>query len=274
MLNPQEIADKVFEKAVFGGYHMPMVDEFLESVSNDYAALYKENAILKSKLKVLVEKVEEYRSTEDSMRMALLTAQRMGEELISEANKKREETIQSADSEARERLAETERRTAEEEMRLSAAVKDTTKFIEFSHAIMRKHSDFLSKLERARDTVAQEVPPMQTQEAEAVYAPQPVYAQEGEYEGASWEGQATDSPTQAFDISGGYSEPVYEQEQAVPQTVAAPQQEEVRYDDASAPTISYSIKDIRHAEDEPGVPPPSFDLDNLKFGTNFNDNEQ
>ena len=42
---------------------------------SDYTALYKENAALKAKLKVLVEKVEDYRATEDSMRATLLTAQ-------------------------------------------------------------------------------------------------------------------------------------------------------------------------------------------------------
>jgi len=256
MLNPQDIADKVFEKAVFGGYHMPMVDDFLESVSNDYAALYKENAILKGKLKVLVEKVEEYRSTEDSMRMALLTAQRMGEELINEANKKRDETIQSADNEAKARLADVERRAAEEEMRLSAAVKETAKFIEFSHAIMQKHSDFLSKLEKVRLAVAPEQAPVQIETAESEHPPAPLDA-------ASWGNQTVDSPAQTVDYA--VMEQPSEQTPA-PQATAG-------HDDKSAPTISYSIKDIRSVEEEPTSPLPKFDLDNLKFGTNFNDNE-
>ena len=63
MLSPQDIAAQAFQKAVFGGYDMASVDEFLDQVQEDYSALYKENAILKNKLKVLVEKVEEYRST-------------------------------------------------------------------------------------------------------------------------------------------------------------------------------------------------------------------
>ena len=61
MLTPQDIQDKVFAKAVFGGYDMTTVDDFLEDVMAVYAALYKESAVLKSKIKVLVEKVEEYR---------------------------------------------------------------------------------------------------------------------------------------------------------------------------------------------------------------------
>ena len=44
---------------------MAMVDEFLDQLTEDYTALYKENAVLKSKMKVLVDKVEGYRATED-----------------------------------------------------------------------------------------------------------------------------------------------------------------------------------------------------------------
>ena len=77
MLTPQEVSGRAFSKAAFGGYNMAMVDEFLDELTDDYTSLYKENAALKAKLKVLVDKVEEYRATEDSMRAALLTAQRM-----------------------------------------------------------------------------------------------------------------------------------------------------------------------------------------------------
>ena len=77
MLTPQEVSTHAFSKAVMGGYNMAMVDEFLDELTDDYTALYKENAALKSKMKVLVEKVEDYRATEDSMRATLLTAQKM-----------------------------------------------------------------------------------------------------------------------------------------------------------------------------------------------------
>ena len=76
MLTPQEVSARSFTKSVMGGYNMTMVDEFLDLVTADYTSLYKENAALKAKMKVLVEKVEEYRSTEDAMRRALLAAQK------------------------------------------------------------------------------------------------------------------------------------------------------------------------------------------------------
>ena len=83
MFTPQEVSEKVFPKASFGsgGYSMASVDEFLDALTEDYTALFKENVTLKAKLKVLAEKVEEYRSTEEAMRQALLTAQKMAAKL-------------------------------------------------------------------------------------------------------------------------------------------------------------------------------------------------
>ena len=65
MLTPQEVSTHSFSKASFGGYNMAMVDEFLDELTDDYTALYKENAALKAKLKVLVEKVEELKLIKD-----------------------------------------------------------------------------------------------------------------------------------------------------------------------------------------------------------------
>ena len=68
MFTPQQIDQISFTKATFGGYDMQQVDEFLEPLTEDYVTLYKENALLKSKMKVLVSKLEEYRAKEASMK--------------------------------------------------------------------------------------------------------------------------------------------------------------------------------------------------------------
>ena len=69
MLTPQEIQNKKFEKAVFGGYDMSQIDDFLDEVLADYSDLYKENAALKAKMRVLVEKIDEYRAVDEQMRI-------------------------------------------------------------------------------------------------------------------------------------------------------------------------------------------------------------
>ena len=247
MLTPQEITDKVFVKAVFGGYDMTGVDDFLEAISVDYAALYKENAILKGKLKVLVEKVEEYRSTEDAMRMALLTAQRMGEEITVEANKIKEETLRSADEEIKAKLAETAGRVADEEWRLSVAAKETAKFIQLSQAIMQKHSEFLTKLETARRAVRPDPePPL----------PPPPTHSEQIADVADQIGSAVEKLT-GYDASAPSG--LDQGPDALPLSL---------FEDEGEPTKQY-FPDDKADIDDTVSPRPKFDFDDLKFGANF-----
>ena len=81
MFTPQEIQEQTFSKAVFGGYDMQQVDDFLEPLTEDYIMLYKENSVLKSKMKVLVEKLEEYRGQEAAMKQQMAQAQGIPEQL-------------------------------------------------------------------------------------------------------------------------------------------------------------------------------------------------
>ena len=78
MFTPQEIQERSdsLEKAVFGGYSVSSVEELLTPLAEDYATLYKENAVLKSRLKSLAEKIEEYRNQEEGISSALLAAQK------------------------------------------------------------------------------------------------------------------------------------------------------------------------------------------------------
>ncbi len=146
MLTPQEVSGKEFTKAVFGGYDMAAVDDFLEAVTKDYTDLYKENAVLKNKMKVLVEKVEEYRSTEDAMRMALLTAQKMAREITDEAEKKSKTLVEDAEREAHDKIEEYRAGVAAEERKLDAAKTRTADFIKASGELVSRHMDFLSHL--------------------------------------------------------------------------------------------------------------------------------
>lgn len=130
MLTPQELNEMQFDKAVFGGYDMGSVDEFLSRVSNDYAALFKENAVLKNKLKVLAETVEEYRSVDEAMRKALVNAQNMANEMINDAKKKSEEIMLSASASAQEKATLLSAKVREEEAKLVLVKKATNEFAE------------------------------------------------------------------------------------------------------------------------------------------------
>jgi len=273
MLTPQEISEKGFVKAVFGGYDMTGVDDFLEAISADYNALYKENAILKGKLKVLVEKVEEYRSTEDAMRMALLTAQRMGEEITVEANRTKAEMLQNAELEIKGKFAETSKRVAEEEMRLAAASQETAKFIELSQAIMRKHAEFLKKLETAHRAVKPkrgaahkptEPPPPPPPPSPP---PPPTPIQEDDIASVAEQiGNAVEKMT-AVGANIPQSGPEF-----APMPASIPVNEEPPqslFENEDETTKLYTPEDTL----EDTSPRPKFDFDDLKFGANFDSDE-
>lgn len=104
MLTVQEIQAMSFEKAMFGGYDMKSVDEFVEKITETMAAIQKENAALKSKMKVLVDKIEEYRSVEDGMRRALVSAQNIAQETLEKSKTEAEQLLTSARTEAETRI--------------------------------------------------------------------------------------------------------------------------------------------------------------------------
>ena len=88
MFTPQQIDQISFGKATFGGYNMDDVDAFLEPLTEDYVTLYKENALLKSKMRVLVGKLEEYRKNEAAVKQAVATAQKTCDQMVLETQEK------------------------------------------------------------------------------------------------------------------------------------------------------------------------------------------
>ena len=88
MFTPQQIEEISFNRAKFGGYDMASVDAFLEPLTNDYVTLYKENALLKSKMRVLAEKMEELRKNEGNGRETLANARKTADEIVREAEAK------------------------------------------------------------------------------------------------------------------------------------------------------------------------------------------
>ncbi len=166
MLTPQEVSEHAFAKASFGGYNMAMVDEFLDLLTADYTALYNENAVLKSKMKVLVDKVEEYRSTEEAMRKALMTAQRMADELVREAEEKKADMLRDAEREVADKVAHLRQEVVNEEYRLTAAKNATIAYVEKVKSLHRQEQEYLASLDQI--SPAPRVPDQVDEAAQAI----------------------------------------------------------------------------------------------------------
>lgn len=146
MFTPQEVQEKKFPKAVFGGYDMSEVDNFLDKVSTDYADLYKDNALLKNKMKVLAEKVEEYRSVDASMRKALIVAQQMANEMTDDAKLKSDALLKQAQIDFENKAYALQEAITGEELRLAAAKEQNRRYIEESIEIYTQQIEGLRKI--------------------------------------------------------------------------------------------------------------------------------
>jgi DivIVA domain-containing protein len=193
MLTPQDIHDKVFDRAVISGYVTADVDAFLEEVETDFSILYRENSTLKSKNRALMKMVEEYRTTEDAMRMAFASTKKTNDGLINEtkercekltreteekcaamirAAEERRDNIKKDTEERYRALAETanaefksraeelnaklrelERHVGIEERRLAAACTDTDRYIAAIRRLTERQEEYLTGLREMTDAV-------------------------------------------------------------------------------------------------------------------------
>ena len=100
MFTPQQLEQITFHTSVFGGYDMDSVDEFLVALIEDYNTLYKDNATLKSKMRVMVEKLEEYRAEEGGAKENLRATQQTCDAMIREAEAKCLKMLHQAEAQA------------------------------------------------------------------------------------------------------------------------------------------------------------------------------
>ena len=104
MITAQDIREKGFERAKFGGYDMDAVDDFLEEIADSIGVLQKENASLQKektemakKMKVLVDKINEYRANEEALNLAVLSAQKLAVQIESDARARANAMLADAD---------------------------------------------------------------------------------------------------------------------------------------------------------------------------------
>ena len=147
MITAQDIREKTFEKARMGGYDMASVDDFLEELADEIAAAQKENAVLKSKMKVLVDKIEEYRSNEEALNMAILSAQKLAVQIEAEARQRASATVADAEAKARAVIGSIDEERISYEQRLAQAKEAKTSFIAEAKAMIQAQLEKLAAID-------------------------------------------------------------------------------------------------------------------------------
>lgn len=155
MLTPQQVEEISFKKATFGGYDMQAVDDFLEPLTQDYITLYKENALLKSKMRVLVSKLEEYRENEAAMTEAAAHARETADRMVQETEQKCAQMLQQASQAAADSSRNASALIAEETARVEEARRvAATKISE----LQKQLNICLEMLERIKDETRPTLP--------------------------------------------------------------------------------------------------------------------
>ena len=181
MITAQDIREKTFEKSTFGGYAMNEVDDFLDELAGDLAASQKETATLRSKMKVLVEKIEEYRESEDAMHLALVSAQKVAKTIQAESQAKADELLANAKAEA-EAIVAAARAEADaitggivqqretEELRLRKAQEAAADYVKKFRMVLEHENAFLDSLEDS-DFISDVIVTPAPEETKAIAAP-------------------------------------------------------------------------------------------------------
>ena len=155
MITAQDIREKGFERVRLNGYDMAAVDDFLEELADDVAASQKENAVLKSKMKVLVDKIEEYRANEEALNSAILSAQKLAVQIESEARQRAAATIAEAEKKANDTIGSISARADAEEKRLADAKAACAKFFEAAKVLCNTQ---LEKIDAIRTDMGVQAP--------------------------------------------------------------------------------------------------------------------
>lgn len=228
-MTPQDIREKTFEKAMFGGYDMAAVQNYQEEVATELASAQKEIAVLKGKMKVLVDKIEEYRASEDAMRLAILSAQKVGKQIEDDAQARADKILSEAKNTSDRILGGLQHETANEEAKLLNAKTSCAKFLEDVRNLCLTQLEYLdgvagSKAASAPRPTASAAPaePAPAAPAEPVPAAQP-------------EAPAAGQPVQ--------TEPVYAAETVSAAPVEA---QPVEADDAAADSAADDATQLYH----------------------------
>ncbi|OGO90017.1 MAG: hypothetical protein A2Y17_07865 [Clostridiales bacterium GWF2_38_85] len=113
MLAPHELKNKSFSKIV-RGYNPAEVNEYIEFIIEKYTEIYRENNELERKLRIVAAKLEEIKDEEESIRSTLLKAQKMGEQIISDASNRADNITASIKDRCDSIIADFKEQTKEE----------------------------------------------------------------------------------------------------------------------------------------------------------------
>lgn len=138
------------------GYKDGDVDDFIDRCADTVEALQAKVDELNKKMEVLADKLVEYRNEEDSIRAALLSAQRLGDSIVREAKQKADLMLEDAHIKAEKVLENAQREISDEQLELQRVQQEVADFKSQLLAMYRQHLsliDLLPEPEKTQESV-------------------------------------------------------------------------------------------------------------------------
>ncbi len=257
MLTLDQIKNVTFSKNR-GGYSTTEVDDFIDQCVDTLATVLDERNTANKKMEVLADKLVEYRNEEDSIRSALVSAQRLGDTIVRESNQKAALTLEDANIKAEKILADAQEKAdavvanianeakAQEE-ELARLKREVALFKERMLSIYREHLSLIQVLPE------EEAP----EETEDVAVEEPIAEEEPEAPISIVEDVAEEVPM------------AVEEEEAAP--AAEETEEPIKEETEEADAVSFtSLVDIAEETTEPVQEEATKSrFANLKFGDDY-----
>ncbi len=98
-ITPMDIEQQEFSRS-FRGYNEEEVDDFLDKIVKDYEELINENVRLNEEIEKMQEKLKEFSEIEETLRSALLNAQKSAEEMKGRVESEAKIIIEKAEMDA------------------------------------------------------------------------------------------------------------------------------------------------------------------------------
>jgi len=146
MVTSKEIMEKRFNKGKLFGYHPEEVDSFLDSTARTLQELENRNRSLEGQVQELTDKLRQYQEDEESLRSALVGAQKLGDSMVREARQKADGILQTANEQAEQILYAARRREENQREGLEQIKQEVSDFKSRLIEIYRKHIELIREL--------------------------------------------------------------------------------------------------------------------------------
>ncbi|MBE6878899.1 MAG: DivIVA domain-containing protein [Ruminococcaceae bacterium] len=145
MFNANEIRQITFEKVV-RGYRPEDVESFMEKIADEFEALAAEKQEIEGQLYILAERIEQYKTEEESIKATLINAQKLGESIIAESRQKAEAILKDANIRKNDILASAHEEFAMYEENLARIKREVSDFKINILSMYKEHIESLSKV--------------------------------------------------------------------------------------------------------------------------------